>query len=79
MEALIFILIITFLYENDLTKHNLTAAGIAHIVSGGVCSIWFIFVMFKLNFAEVTYRGALRFNFKRLSPIRPKFILQILS
>lgn len=80
VEAALFIFFLIFLFNNPTVSgsglpSNLTIPGVAYVIASFVCSVWFIVVLFKLPWFEVTYKGALRFNFKRLSPIRPNFIL----
>jgi len=79
-EQLLFVAILVTTYVNsDTLGISLTNAGIAFIVANGVIAVWMFILIMKIPFLDVEYRGVARFQFRRLSPIRPKIILQILG
>ncbi|KAH0569845.1 Transmembrane domain-containing protein [Spironucleus salmonicida] len=79
-EQLLFIGFLVNCYVNSTyIGISLTNAAIAYIVSNGIITIWMFILIMKYNFLDVEYRGVLKFQFKRLSPIRPKILLQIIA
>ncbi|CAL6025547.1 Transmembrane_domain-containing protein [Hexamita inflata] len=79
-EQLMFIAILVTTYVNSqYIGVSLTNAGISYIVANGVIAVWMFILIMKIPFLDVEYRGVCRFQFRRLSPVRPKIIVQILG
>lgn len=78
-ELTTFTLVFIFCLVQKDIKFSLSMNGVAYAISSGISCVWLIIVLLKLNILDVTYKGVIRFSFKRLSPIRPKFILAILK
>ena len=75
VEQLIFLGALTTYYSTRTSDPTLTGAGYAFLISVTVTAIWMFIVIMKLSFLDVEYRGVVRFQFRRLSPIRPKILV----
>ena len=80
IESTLFVSLLIILYTiNESATTRLSSAGYAYLISNGVVGIWMFIVIMKISFLDVEYRGVARFQFRRLSPVRPKILLQILG
>lgn len=54
---------------------SMTNAGIAYATASGIIAIWMFMLVTRVPFLDVQYRGVLKFQFKKLSPIRWKLVM----
>lgn len=80
-SELTYLLLSGYLYFKDQSgmESTLNIPALVSVSSNLVQAVFGIFMTFRIPFFDVEYSGILVFHFKRLSPIRGKFLINIFS